>query len=414
MTDIRTEQSVPVPGSPPGADGGTQHITTPRVRQVIRRLAFWGGALAFLLILSFLGLALSGTGAAADRLDPGSPAPGGAKAVVEVLRDQGVTVTATTSLDETEAAVGESMETTLLLYDEGSLLDPAQLQRLARLSDNLVLIDPSFLTLETLLPAVAQAGFVDSDFEADCPVRAVERAGIVSGESIGYRLIDTAAAAAELCLGSGDEIYSLIRADTSGGTVTVLGASDALSNEKIILAGNAALALGLLGERSNLIWYLPSLADVADAPTAPATLAEASPDWVIPLIALLAMVALAAAFWRGRRFGPLVIENLPVAPRASETMEGRARLYQKTSARLRTLDALRIGSIERLAETCGLPRRSSVDEVIAAVAAVTGRPLSAVRTLLLDAHPSSDIQLVRLSDDLLDLERSVAAAVRPE
>ena len=64
---------------------------------------------------------------------------------------------------------------------------------------------------------------------------------------------------------------------------------------------------------------------------------------------LLLLVFLAAAFWRGRRLGPLVVENLPVVVRASETMEGRARLYQKSSARLHALDALRIGAIQRLA-----------------------------------------------------------------
>ncbi len=41
---------------------------------------------------------------------------------------------------------------------------------------------------------------------------------------------------------------------------------------------------------------------------------------------------IAAAFWRGRRFGPLVVENLPVTVRASETMLGRARLYEKSRA----------------------------------------------------------------------------------
>jgi hypothetical protein len=99
--------------------------------------------------------------------------------------------------------------------------------------------------------------------------------------------------------------------------------------------------------------------------------------------------------------------------RASETMEGRARLYQKGAARLRALDSLRIGSISRLATQCGLPRLATVDDVIAAVAAITARDTAVIRSLLLTADPHSDRELVRLSDELLDLERAVARDIRP-
>ena len=70
---------------------------------------------------------------------------------------------------------------------------------------------------------------------------------------------------------------------------------------------------------------------------------------------MLVLVALGAVFWRSRRVGPLVVENLPVVVRASETMEGRARLYERSNSRLHALDALRVGTVARLARTCGLP-----------------------------------------------------------
>ena len=50
-------------------------------------------------------------------------------------------------------------------------------------------------------------------------------------------------------------------------------------------------------------------------------------DFTLPVIVLLLTAGLAAAIWRGRRFGPLVPERLPVTVRAAETTEGRARLY---------------------------------------------------------------------------------------
>jgi hypothetical protein len=128
---------------------------------------------------------------------------------------------------------------------------------------------------------------------------------------------------------------------------------------------------------------------------------------------LLVVVFLAAAVWRGRRFGPLVVENLPVVVRAGETREGRARLYQRSSARLRAADALRVGTIGRLSRLVGLPTASTTTEVSDAVAAVTGRDPARVRDLLVDRVPATDRELIALSDDLAALERAVATAVTP-
>jgi hypothetical protein len=200
--------------------------------------------------------------------------------------------------------------------------------------------------------------------------------------------------------------------DRQGGTATVVGASDALTNGTIAQHGNAAFALTLLGRHPQLVWYLPTSADLLTE--TPPTLGELSPDWVLPAVALVALTALAAAVWRGRRFGPLIVENLPVTVRANETMQGRARLYEKSSARLRAIDALRIGAVERIARACGLPRVATVDDVVLAASAVTGAAETEVRRILVDGRPATDRDLVRLSDELLVLERSVATAVVPD
>jgi hypothetical protein len=206
-------------------------------------------------------------------------------------------------------------------------------------------------------------------------------------------------------------VYSLVSVPTATGVATVVGAGDALSNEFVADRGNAAFALNLLGATDDLVWYTPTAADLSTE--APPTLGELSPDWVLPATALVVLTALAAAFWRGRRFGPLVIENLPVTVRANETMQGRARLYQRSSARLRALDSLRIGTVQRIAALCGLSRVATVDEVAATAAAVSGLQPNDVRRILLDAVPTTDRELVELSDQLLTLERTVATSVTP-
>ena len=70
--------------------------------------------------------------------------------------------------------------------------------------------------------------------------------------------------------------------------------------------------------------------------------------WPVYLIAIqLCVAALLAAAWRARRLGPLVAERLPVAVRASETVEGHGRLYQARRARDRAAGELRAAASAR-------------------------------------------------------------------
>jgi hypothetical protein len=388
----------------------SQAVLTPTAGRVLKRALFWFGVAAFLVVVILIMLGTAGSQAGGTRLDPANAAPAGSRALVEVLRQQGVTVSEAATLDEAERAISARADTTLFLYDPDLYLTDGQLRRAAGLADTVVIADASFDELRAIAPELAQAGYVGEILEADCDLPAVRKAGTVSSDDNGYRVV-TDSGSATACLGSGDGVYSLVQLDRGGSRLIILGATSALTNEQIIREGNAALALNLLGENPELVWYLPS---VDDLPTSQAQdLGSLSPPWLTPALTLLVITFVLGAIWRGRRFGPLVVENLPVTVRASETMLGRARLYQKSAARLRALDALRIGSVQRLAVLCGLPRTASVDDVVASVASATGQQVAGIRRLLVDANPGSDGELVVLSDELLELERDVAAAVRP-
>jgi hypothetical protein len=383
-------------------------IVTPRVRTTARRLLFWLGAAVVLVLIAIVGLALVGTAQSTARLSATNPHSVGAEALVQVLRQDGVHVVAPRSLSRAIAdSSANSSATTLVLYDQNSILDSGQLDSLRTVARNLVLIEPSYSALTALAPGERQAGVVPGTASANCRFLPARRAGAVGGLSKGYRI--TSAPGATGCLGS-HGVYSLVRVATPNGTVTVLGSTTALTNGAILDRGDAALALGLFGSTPNLIWYLPSL---ADARVATPDGIIPNPPWVTLVIGLAALVLIAAGIWRGRRFGPLVVENLPVVVRASETAEGRARLYQKSSARTHALDALRIGAIGRMASTCGLPKRATLDEVIGAVSRITGRSVASVRALLVDDTPTNDSGLIRLSDELRLLEDELTAAVLP-
>jgi len=389
------------------------NVITPRPRTVARRLAFWFGAGALAVVIGIISFATAGNSVGGTYLDPTNAAPPGTLALAEVLRQQGITVEVTSSLDETGDAITSPGSTTLLIHDLDKLLEDEQLREAVALADTVIVVDASFGELRAIAPELAQAGSVTEPRAADCELPLVQRAGTVSGAGNGYRVIDESAEVTA-CLGSGDGVYSLIELPASQGngtgTLTILGATDALTNQFIVDDGNAAFALGLLGATETLVWYEPSFADLAS--DGPVTIGDLTPLWVTPALGLLIMTVIAAAVWRGRRFGPLVIENLPVTVRASETMQGRARLYERSGSRQRALDALRIGTVQRLGALCGLPRVASVDDVVAAVAAVTGSGVSDIRHLMIDAVPSTDGDLVALSDQLVTLERAVTTALR--
>jgi len=339
--------------------------------------------------------------------------PTGSKALAEVLKQQGVDVRVAGTLAEAKKGlIGGGA--TLFLVDDNEYLAKRQLADLSAEAGRTVILAPTAMQLAALAPSIREGATVGDrslsySASTGCGVPAAQRAGTVSGKGVSYRSSDPVSAR---CFPTGEGLYSVIALATGARTVTVIGATSAFDNEHVGDHGNAALALGLLGQNERLVWYLPTIGDTA-LDTAP-TIGQLTPLWVSPVIILLLLTVVVAAVWRGRRMGPLVVENLPIVVRASETMEGRARLYQRSSARLRALDSLRMGAVARLATVAGLPRLASVDEVIAAVAASAGRDPGDTRSLLLDAQPATDRDLVRLSDALLELERAAAASVRPD
>ncbi|QEO16044.1 DUF4350 domain-containing protein [Agromyces intestinalis] len=385
---------------------------TPTVRGALRRARTWIVLGAVLLVGALVVLIVQGgLRAPGPTLGADNAAPSGARALVQVLRAQGVEVTVANHL---EAAIDAADGATVLLFDEHGLLDRASLRRLAGAADGLVVALPRFAALEALAPGVRLAGTAVGELDDPaCEVRPAERAGEL-GHGQGLLTIDDVAEGDGWtgCFPDGDFGYALVIGPSDAGAELSLVPSTAVfANDTVDERGNAALALGLLGERERLVWYLPG---PADAEPAGATAGELTPGWVSPVLVLLLVVGLAAAIWRGRRFGPLVIEDLPVEVPAGETAEGRARLYARGVSRLHALDQLRIGSVGRLTALLRLPRSAPLPEVIAATTAATGRDPLEVESLLVGAVPAGDRELVELADRLAALEQRVRDALGPQ
>jgi hypothetical protein len=373
-----------------------------------RRIGAWIAIGLVLLIVGGIGaaMAVNAQWAERDALDPDSAGPDGTRALARILGDHGVEVRIARDHQQVEALLAGGADT-LVLPDTPSLSD----ERLAELVDaatDVVLIAPRSRTVDLLIPGAAMAGSAPSGVVApDCNLSAAERAGGIAPGA----LFD-AAGGATACYPV-DGVHGLLAVWNGDRRSTVVDGTVLFTNAHLADDGNAALGVNLMGRHPLVVWYQPGLGDT-DLTDTDLTLGELTPPWVSPVIVLLLVAGVAAGIWRGRRFGPLVAERLPVTVRASETTEGRARLYAQSRDALHAADQLRIGTLERLSRMLGLGAGASAQEIADAAAARAGIDRGAARRTLLDDIPATDAELVDLSLRLRQLEDAVHARVRPE
>ena len=386
-------------------------MTAPVAPDTATRRRRFGGWATFVIVLL-----LTGAGSAAilalgerterDALDPDSVGPAGTRAIAEVLREHGVSVDVVRDRSAAQRALDGSGDT--LVITDTAPLDDATLERLTRMADDVVLIDPRSRDVRLLLADSAAAGVGDgAPADAQCTLGEAQRAdAIVPGA------VFSPGAGVTACYPSGDG-YALLTVEGDTGRISALDAGELFTNARLTDDANAALAANLLGRQPRVVWYLPALGDGDLTDTAP-TLGELTPDWVTPAIVVVLAAAAAAIVWRGRRFGPLVTEDLPVTVRASETTEGRSRLYARARDTVHAADLLRFGTIARVARALGLGPATSALAVADAAARLIGADRARVRGILIDDLPAGDADLVALADALDDLETAVRLAVRPE
>ncbi|NHC43735.1 DUF4350 domain-containing protein [Motilibacter sp. K478] len=361
--------------------------------------------LALLVLGAGIALALASNGREGS-LDPRAADPAGSKALATLLAREGVDVRLVRTVDEAVAAAGAG---TTLLVARPELLVSEQARRVAQVPADLVLVEPGQPFLDVAAPAVREEGVSPgSAREPFCRLAAAQRAGRAELPGRVYSVGPEPGTAVTGCYPEDatfpDDTVALARLEASGGdrAVTVVGSARPLTNDGLDEEGNAALALGLLGERELLVWYLPSPDDVPEG--ARRTLRDLLPDGVVFGVVQVAVAVVLAALWRGRRLGPVVPEPLPVSVPAAETVEGRAGLYRRFHATDRAAEALRAAVARRLAAALGLPRAAAPPEVVTAVSQASGRSPGEVGALLYGPPPEDDAALVRLAGALDRLE----------
>ncbi|MFB7508721.1 DUF4350 domain-containing protein [Streptomyces broussonetiae] len=384
--------------------------TAPTPRQMWTRTR--GITLAVVLILAAaVAMAAVRSTTRHGELDPRSADPHGSHAIAQLLADRGVSTRVVTTLDSARTAAGP--DTTLLVAVPDLLTERQQIQlhqAIAASRGRTVLVAAGSWSVERLAPGVTADPVTSSrtTLAPQCPLLEAQRAGSADAGGIRYT---TTRLDADSCYPS-QRLATLLRlpAASGGGDTVVLGAPDILYNDRLDKQGNASLALQLLGSRPHLVWYLPSLSDTSAAPADDQkNFLDLLPSgWLWGALQLFIAAAL-AAFWRARRLGPLVRERLPVAIRASETAEGRARLYRRSNARDRAATALRSATRTRLAPLVGIPvtQAHTPEALLPALSAHLDGDGQALHSLLFGPPPGDDAALIALTDQLDALEREV-------
>ncbi|HJQ04518.1 MAG TPA: DUF4350 domain-containing protein [Nocardioides sp.] len=329
-------------------------------------------------------------------LDPQNPGSNGAQAVARVLAKEGVDVRIARSADDLEH-LRPGPDATVVVTSTDELV-PSTVGRLlhAAAGATVVVVDPDQRTVrwfDRRQQAVRVAG-------AGIPATCTAGVGVpldglqltVDG-AVSYRGAG--------CFGSPHRSV-LVR----DGGVLLFGAGEALTNDQVLRSDDAAIALRLLGQRSRLIWYVPTAADAA-----PHELASASllPLWIGPSLALVAVAVIGLLLWRARRLGPLSVEPLPAVVRAAETAYSRGRLYRRTGDRGHAAGILRRATQRSVVRSLRLDRSASEDEIAAEVAARLDLPAAYVAGIL-TTHgrvPTTDKELIGLAEELERIEREV-------
>nr|WP_197520519.1 DUF4350 domain-containing protein [Mycobacterium sp. E2479] len=382
-----------------GAGAVMATITGARPEAAPRRWRFWRWVLVTLLVLAVIAgvdayLNAPRPGA---RMDPASTSSDGAHALVELLRGAGVDVVVAKNIADVEHAARPDA---LILVAQSQYLTDTLLDRLDNVHSDLLLVEPTARTRDALLPGVRVSRVTGFDLDPNCTLREAVRSGPVRfGVSNTYESEDGRTMTS--CYDG-----ALIRFRNDGRTITAVGSTDFMTNASLLQAGNAALAMNLAGARPRLIWYAPHEVEGESSPKA--TLFQLLPPKLFWLVGQLALVVLLVAMWKGRRPGPLVAEELPVVVRASETVEGRGRLYRSRRARDRAAAALRTATLARLLPRLGLGAGASPAAVVATAAGRIGADPAFVSYHLFGPPPTTDNDLLQLARALDEIERQVA------
>src|SRR5690625_1997448 len=340
-------------------------------------------------------------------LHPHNSEANGGMALAQILQDRGVSVHTTNSISS--AVNRADTDTTVLVYD-AYFLDATNFDDILAAGANLVVIEPTFSTLQQLgldLQLESQPTGTDMQelVDAHCEDPHAQPARSIP---IGIQGIsDAPGSDAQICFTSdaeGPGAYAVAK----DGRARFFAQPHPLMNQNLTTGGHAALTIRSLGAKEKVVWVIPSHTESQSDDSV--TMLDFMPPWFSTVIVLGVFVFVYLAFWRGRRLGRLVTEPLPVEVRAAESTIGLGHIYRRGNELGHAAQALRSGTMLRCANRLGVSPTADGTAIASAIAHAVDRPYEEISQLLLGPPPSSENNLIVLTQMLDRLESEVNAS----
>ncbi len=314
-----------------------------------RRILFVVGLFVIVVLGAYLAGARRTTG---PPLDPGSTAPDGTKAVVELVSRLGGSIHVVDGLPTADADVA------LLLQDHLGPAATAGLRTWVRAGGTLVVADPD----SSFSPA--PVGAVVDEVTGTCPIDGL---GDVGRLQVGVARSYAIGAGATGCFGTRPGQAVVVATADGAGRVISIGGPDLFTNDLLDEADNAVLVASLLaGDGTQSVFLRPALPGGGNE-----TLADLIGTPVRAALAQLVVAFLVVVGWRSRRLGRPVEEFQPVRIEGSELTRAVGRLLARNHRPERAAAILRDHARHDLSGVLGIPLDATGEVVAAALRAHT-------------------------------------------
>ena len=333
----------------------------------------------------------------------------GARAVAQILRGQGVEVTQFDTL--ARVAIADPSTTTLVIASADNLTRAHRSRPCSSTRATCCSLVPPMNSSPPSIPGwPSPTTSCRRRLTPQCSDPDATAAQRMRVEFTGLQRVDDSDA--QLCFANRSDVFGMAVVATDNGTRTIVTNPAVYQNSALLTDGNAALALRTAGHHENLAWYVSSYYDgTLLSDSGGSSDLEINADFMPPgfgtALYALGLAALVGALWKGRRFGPLAVEPLPVVVRASEATRGRARLYRRGRSYGRATAAMRAASARRIGSRLGVPRTTDREGMVAAVQRATGMTGQEIARILYGPPPTSEAEMINVVDQLDELEGKV-------
>lgn len=375
--------------------------TTPAVRQPAKS-AVLAVSLIFLLIALTIVALLFSQQEDMRPFSPHSTLPNGAGALNTLLENEGISVTmAGTPADAARLADKHS---TVLLTPQATAFEES-VAKLTQSAAGIVVTGTGTDLTTWGFPGSSTLAIIEAISAGNCAnpnAAAAEEIGPINSLYVTSDDFITYDDPADICFTT-DAGAAWVRSSEYP-NVTLMSDPQFFSNENLDKYGNAAFALRELGSQPKLIWVIGK-----DRPVFTQQKDTVYTDWMVRILMGLLGVAAVYACYRGRRFGPLVAEPLPVHVPVSEADTGRARLYERANDLAYFADILRANTLTRICPRIGLPPHSSPEDVVSTLSSISKIPDTELTDLLYKRRVTTKKELTELTTQLEYLERKFNA-----